>query len=85
MYADVYNMTKYIKEVHGFEDKNITVLLDDGNHEPPTKENILKAYQKLVNESEAGDDIFCHYSGHGCKIRDDEQEEEDGFDEGEQK
>lgn len=49
--------------VHGFKEKNITVLMDDGEHELPTKDNILAAYRKVVSESEAGDAIFLHYSG----------------------
>jgi len=82
MPPDVLNMVEYIKEVHGFEEDSITVLLDDGEHDAPTKENILAAYKKMVAEAEPGDSLFCHYSGHGCKIRDDDRgEEEDGFDE----
>jgi hypothetical protein len=50
-------------KVHGFDEDNITVLMDDGNHPSPTKKNILAAYKKVVAESEAGDAIFLHYSG----------------------
>ena len=79
---DALNMKEYIMDVHGFEEENITLLLDDGEHDPPTKENILNAYRKLVDESEAGDSVFCHYSGHGGSTRDDDYgEEEDGKDE----
>ena len=81
-HTDVKNMVDYIKEVHGFEDNNITVIMDDGEHPEPTKANIVAAYKKLIAESEPGDCLFCHYSGHGAKIKDDEQDEEaDGFDE----
>jgi hypothetical protein len=65
-------MVKYIKDVHGFQDENITILLDDDEHERPTKANIV---------AESGDSLFCHYSGHGCKIRDDDGDEADGYDE----
>jgi len=78
---DVLNMKKYIMDVHGFQEENITVLMDDGEHIPPTRENILGAYRKIVAESESGDVVFCHYSGHGGKLRDDNGDEEDGFDE----
>jgi metacaspase-1 len=48
----------------------------------PTRENILAAYQQLVASSEPGDALFCHYSGHGAKVRDDDRgEENDGYDE----
>ena len=33
---DVLNMKKYIMDVHGFEEDNIVVLMDDGNHTEPT-------------------------------------------------
>lgn len=56
-------MIEYIKDVHGFEDEDITVLMDDGEHTEPTRENILAAYDKLVQETKEGDVVFCHYSG----------------------
>ncbi|KAL3815315.1 hypothetical protein ACHAXA_006817 [Cyclostephanos tholiformis] len=78
----VGNMKKYIMDVHGFEEENIVVLLDDGNHTEPTYENIIDAYKTVVSQSEDGDCIFLHYSGHGTKIRDDDSGEEgDGYDE----
>jgi hypothetical protein len=68
--------------VHGFDEENITVLMDDGEHEEPTKENMMAAYEKIVAESEPGDAVFLHYSGHGARIKDDDYgEEEDGHDE----
>lgn len=79
---DVHNMVNYIKNVHGFEDENITLLLDDGENIEPTRDNIIEAYKKIVAESEDGDAVFLHYSGHGAKIRDDDHgEEDDGYDE----
>lgn len=41
----------------------------------------MAAYRKIVEESESGDCIFLHYSGHGCKIPDDSGDEADGYDE----
>mmetsp|Transcript_2465 Transcript_2465/g.3628 ORF Transcript_2465/g.3628 Transcript_2465/m.3628 type:complete len:335 (+) Transcript_2465:81-1085(+) len=79
---DVLNMKNYIMNVHGFEEDNIVVLMDDGENESPTAENILNAYKQIVADSEEGDAIFLHYSGHGTKIRDDDRnEEDDGYDE----
>mmetsp|Transcript_37862 Transcript_37862/g.77230 ORF Transcript_37862/g.77230 Transcript_37862/m.77230 type:complete len:339 (-) Transcript_37862:251-1267(-) len=78
---DVYNMKEYIMDVHGFEESNITLLLDDGYHTPPTRENILDAYATLVAQSQSGDTCFCHYSGHGGKVKDDDGDEDDGYDE----
>lgn len=78
---DVLNIKKYIMDVHGFPEENITVLMDDGVHPDPTRENIINGYKKLVNESSSGDSVFCHYSGHGGQLRDDNGDEEDGYDE----
>lgn len=78
---DVKNMKEYIKKVHGFQDENITLLLDDTGYTQPTYANIMEAYKKLVAESVAGDAVFCHYSGHGGKLVDDNNDEKDGFDE----
>lgn len=49
--------------------------MDDGEHTPPTKDNIMNAYKTLVAEAAPGDACFCHYSGHGGKIRDDDGDE----------
>lgn len=78
---DVHNIKEFIMDVHGFVESNITVLMDDGNHSEPTKDNILKAYSSLVSNSVAGDVVFCHYSGHGGQLPDDDGDEDDGFDE----
>lgn len=72
---DAKNMMEYIKDVHGFSEENITLLLDDGEHTSPTRDNILAAYHTLARQSRSGDVAFCHYSGHGGKIRDDDGDE----------
>jgi Caspase domain len=75
------NMVQYLKDIHGFEDSNITVMLDASGYPQPTYDNILAAYRTLTQQSKAGDAVFCHYSGHGGKIRDDDGDEKDGYDE----
>jgi hypothetical protein len=49
--------------VHGFEEDNIVVLMDDDQHISPTKSNIINAYKQIINDSNDGDTIFLHYSG----------------------
>ena len=71
----------YIQDYYGFQDEDITVLVDDGDHRPPTRANILAAYETVVRQSQAGDAIFLHYSGHGTKLPDDNGDEDDGYDE----
>jgi len=68
-------------DVQGFKEKNVTILMDDGVHKSPTKSAILSAYKRLVKESKSGDVVFCHYSGHGGRLVDDNGDEEDGYDE----
>merc|ERR1719221_1285177 len=78
---DVLNMKRYIMKVHGFEEENIVILMDDGEHTPPNARNIINAYKTVVSQAEERDAIFLHYSGHGTKIRDDDGDEADGYDE----
>lgn len=78
---DVLNVKEYLIDVHGFEEGNINVLLDDGKHENPTRRNIIDAYKDLVSQSQPGDCCYCHYSGHGGKLKDDDGDEADGYDE----
>jgi hypothetical protein len=74
-------MKKYIQDVHGFEEENIVILMDDGIHTEPTKANIIDAYKTIIAQAEENDAIFLHYSGHGTKLRDDDGDESDGYDE----
>lgn len=78
---DVLNMQTYLQQVHQFDSSNITVLLDDGEHENPTKDNILAAYKNMVEASQPGDALFVHYSGHGTKVKDESGDESDKHDE----
>ena len=75
------NMKKYIQDVHGFEEENIVILMDDGNHTEPTKANIIDAYKTIIGQAEENDAVFLHYSGHGTKLRDRDGDEGDGYDE----
>lgn len=78
---DVHNMKNYIMACHGFEEDDIVLLLDDGENIEPTAANIMSAFKKLAADAEPGDALFVHYSGHGCSIRDDDGDEDDGQDE----
>lgn len=78
---DVKNMKEYLMNVHGFEERNMTILMDDGRHINPTRANIMQAYRDLARNSVAGDTVFIHYSGHGGRVRDTSGDEDDGYDE----
>lgn len=80
-HGDVFNMYNYIQDYYGFQDEDITVLIDDGDHEQPTKAAILRAYRDIVQKTRPGDAIFLQFSGHGTKVKDLNGDEDDGFDE----
>jgi hypothetical protein len=60
---DCLNMKDYIIDTCGFEEENVLVLMDDGQHDAPTRTNILGAYRAVAAMSASGDAVFCHYSG----------------------
>lgn len=61
----------------GFEEKNITTLIDA----EATKLGIITALEKLTAKIKPGDIVVFHYSGHGQQIFDDNGDEVDGKDE----
>jgi len=78
---DVKNMKEYLIKIHQFEERNMTVLMDDGRHTNPTRANISQAYKDMVRFSVPGDTVFAHYSGHGGRVVDTSGDEDDGYDE----
>jgi hypothetical protein len=78
---DVKNMKEYLINELGFEQRNITILMDDGRHQEPTRSNITYAYRNLVSSCRSGDTVFTHYSGHGGRVVDTSGDEDDGYDE----
>ena len=56
-------MAEYLKDVHGFKEENIALLVDDGKNFLPTRANIFWAIQSLVRNSRPGDVVFTHFSG----------------------
>lgn len=47
----------------------------------PTRANILEAMRWLVSGARPGDSLFFHFSGHGSQVRDQSNDEQDGYDE----
>lgn len=67
---------------NGYSQNDMVVLRDDmGGMDAPTRNNILRAMQWLVQGVQPGDSLFFHYSGHGGKVKDLDGDEDDGFDE----
>jgi len=77
---DVETMSRYLED-HGYSQSGMKVLMDDGEHENPSREAMAEAMRWLVDGASAGDSLFFHYSGHGASVRDDDGDEADGKDE----
>lgn len=80
---DVKNLSKFLMENHGYRREDMVTLTDD-QPDPvmhPTKANIIRAMQWLVNGAQPNDALFLHYSGHGGQTEDLDGDEEDGNDE----
>ncbi|KAI2509756.1 Caspase domain [Fragilaria crotonensis] len=78
---DVGNIKDYLVNAQGFSESNVIVLMDDGQHQSPTYANMIAAFRNLVSSTESGDCAFFHYSGHGGRIADENNDENDGYDE----
>ena len=60
---DAKNIGKYLEDYQGFQTKDMLVLMDDGVHHNPTKQNIESSFARICQYSQPGDVIFFHYSG----------------------
>jgi len=78
---DVENIKRYLINEEGFQEKDLLILMDDGNHHQPTRRNIMDAFDRICQYSRAGDVVFVHYSGHGGRVPDRDGDEDDGYDE----
>ena len=76
---------KHCKEMlikgFGFLESNITVLLESASSTEfrPTATSIRRCMHELVENTNAGDVLFLHYSGHGSQVP--EPNEPDGLSE----
>lgn len=61
----------------GFNTQNFAVV----TNEQATKAGILNAFNTLINNSQAGDIVVFHFSGHGQQVTDTNGDELDGLDE----
>ncbi|KAI8983958.1 peptidase C14, caspase domain-containing protein [Mycotypha africana] len=74
---DVQNVKSFLIEYYNFREEDMVILTDDQQDEKfkPTRANITAAMQWLVHKAEADD------SGHGGRVKDSHNDEDDGFDE----
>ena len=62
---DAWNTIKYLKQCQGFTESDMYILMDNDQHTPPTRENILKAFHRFAFGIQPGDAAFFYYAGHG--------------------
>lgn len=67
---DVGNIKAFLRDVHGFNESEMLILLDNGSAHTPTRRNITDAFARICQYSNDGDVVFVHYSGHGGRVRD---------------
>lgn len=74
---DINNVGSYLYNTRNY---NSFIVLSDVSTTKPTKANILQAFNVLLTNVKAGDELWFHYSGHGSLLRDTNRDEESGFD-----
>lgn len=88
--AELHGCINDVRRIHTslldrfqFQQDNIIVLVDtDRTSTQPTGANIKRALNKLVDDSQPGDVLFFHYSGHGVRLPAETGEDDDtGYDE----
>ncbi|GJN88093.1 hypothetical protein Rhopal_001049-T1 [Rhodotorula paludigena] len=81
---DARNLSKFLCERYGYREEDIVMLMDTPDARGmslPTRDNIIRAMQWLVQGAQPNDSLFFHFSGHGGQQRATEGDEEDGNDE----
>jgi hypothetical protein len=73
---DVNNIGDYLKS----KSYSITKLTDYTNPKP-TRATIISELTNFLQKGKEGDKLFFHYSGHGSKLRDNNNDENDNQDE----
>lgn len=78
---DVHSMAAWLK-TRGYDQSNIKIIVDDGTTLlRPSRPTIIRELQQIVAESQPGDTVFIHYSGHGGQSWETPEDECDNIDE----
>ncbi|XP_050210260.1 metacaspase-1-like [Mercurialis annua] len=80
---DVKNIRKLLMEIYRFQKDDILVLTEEETMAEfiPTKDNIIKSLNWLVEDCREGDSLVFYFSGHGLRQPDFNNDEQDGYDE----
>ena len=66
---DVRRMKALLLDRFGFDEADILVMLDSDKSLPqPTGKNVRRSLAKLIENTQAGDCLVFHYSGHGTQV-----------------
>lgn len=76
---DVHKIKDLLISSYEYHETDITCLTDYTD-EKPTRENIIKHFDDLVTTAQPEDILCFYYSGHGAKIKDENNDEISGFD-----
>ena len=74
---DINNMSTFLRSARNY---TRFIIMTDNTKIKPTKANILSAFNVLLKTVKPGDELWVHYSGHGVLTRDNNRDEESGFD-----
>jgi len=79
---DVINTKSMLLDAYGYDEKDISLLTDETSIKP-TSQNIITQLYTLAVRSFKDDlsEIWITYSGHGSYIKDNNGDEDDGYDE----
>ena len=71
-YDDVKSVKQFLCNCHDFSEEgdDMTILLDDGFHQAPTRDNIIDAFRSIAASTNPGDVVWISFSGHGSRILD---------------
>ncbi|KZT37039.1 peptidase C14 [Sistotremastrum suecicum HHB10207 ss-3] len=66
---------------YSYNPEDISLLLDDGDSDLPTANNLLSHMKALVEGAASGDSFVFYFAGHGSqRVADQDEEEIDGLD-----
>lgn len=78
---DIINIKNMLIDAYDYNGSNMIVLRDDKKNMLPTRSNIITNLTNVINESANYEELWIHYSGHGSRIIDINNDETDGYDE----
>ncbi|KAI8078627.1 caspase domain-containing protein [Halteromyces radiatus] len=80
---DVQNVKLFLIQLYGFREEDMVILTDDQTDPRfiPTRQNMISGMQWLVANAQPNDSFFFHFSGHGGSVKDQDGDEDDGYDE----